>query len=339
MRRTILICGATGFVGRHLHSSLSLKRFFNPQEKIRDPNVKIVGATRNVQRARKSFPSREFVGLDVHECCGRNLKGFTHAYYLVHEIAEHEDYHQREINGAQRFAKAAKDAGVERIIYLGGVQPAPGQIVSEHLKARRDVGEALRNEHPNVVELRAGMIVGAGSASFEILKTLVARLPLMVIPRDLNHYSEPVSIQDMVYALNLALDEQHMMPGVYGCPGASRIQTKELFSEMAQMLKLPFVIEERAWLPANLASKLGSWVTHVEQSFVDALMEGLRSDLVCDENSIWSLAPQHPLLTYREMLEQALSCNSNTLLERGVRLMRQKAAPTEYAFKKLLGWI
>ena len=140
--------------------------------------------------------------------CARALDGCGAALYLVHGIGEGPDRHYqgRERAAASTFAQAAAQAGVGRIVYLGGVAPPRGHGGSEHLRSRLDVGEALRAGRVQTIELRASMIVGFGSLSWLIVRDLAARLPVMVLPRWLKSRTQPVAIDDVVIALVRALD-------------------------------------------------------------------------------------------------------------------------------------
>jgi uncharacterized protein YbjT (DUF2867 family) len=128
------------------------------------------------------------------------MQGCDAAYYLVHEMGSGSDYREREAAAARIFAHAAADAGLRRIIYLGGVAPGTGPA-SEHLRSRERVGEILAAGEVPVLELRASMIIGYGSLSFLIVRDLAARLPFMVLPRWLDSKTEPVAIDDVLVAL------------------------------------------------------------------------------------------------------------------------------------------
>ena len=130
----------------------------------------------------------------------RALEGASLAFFLVHGMAGGDrNFRRREVGAAQRFASAAAESGLERIVYLGGVAKVGAE--SEHLKSRIEVGEALRSGRVPAVELRASMIVGHGSLSWLIVRDLAARLPFMILPRWLRSRTEPVGIDDVVAAL------------------------------------------------------------------------------------------------------------------------------------------
>lgn len=192
--RAVLLTGATGFVGGAVRAALNAQGW------------RVRCLTRDADRARRHQPELEWVQGDVGDqaSCAAALRGCQAALYLVHAIGEGAGYHQHEVMAATTFSKAAATAGVQRIVYLGGVAPTAG-AGSDHLRSRLDVGEALRAGSVKTVELRASMIVGHGSLSWLIVRDLAARLPFMVLPRWLKSRTQPVAIDDVVVALWNAL--------------------------------------------------------------------------------------------------------------------------------------
>ena len=188
--------------------------------------------------ARTREPALDWVQGDVADpaSCARALDGCQAALYLVHGIGEGADYHRREVTAAATFAKAAAAAGVERIVYLGGV--APTGTGSEHLRSRLDVGEALRAGPVKTIELRASMIVGHGSLSWLIVRDLAARLPVMVLPRWLKSRTQPVAIDDVVIALVRALDLPLAASAWFDIPGPVTLSGKEILEETARVMGL-----------------------------------------------------------------------------------------------------
>ena len=168
----VLLTGAAGFVGSRLWPALDTA------------GLRVRCVTRDAERAARRWPERDWVQADLADPTDRDraLAGCRVAYYLVHGLAEgRRDFRSQEAALARAFSEAAARQGIERIVYLGGV--APQGPPSEHLRSRLEVGEALRAGQVPVIELRAGMIVGAGSTSWLIVRDLAARLPAMVLPR------------------------------------------------------------------------------------------------------------------------------------------------------------
>ena len=167
----VLLTGATGFVGRHLYPALLAA------------GCRVRCATRNVGQARRAHPDREWVHFDVErpDIVRAALEGCDAAFYLIHGMGQGADYPEREARSADNFVRAAEASGVRRIVYLGGVAPS-GARASKHLASRHRTGELLRAGAVSVIELRAAMIIGAGSASWTMVRDLAARLPAMVLP-------------------------------------------------------------------------------------------------------------------------------------------------------------
>jgi uncharacterized protein YbjT (DUF2867 family) len=172
MSKRILLTGATGFVGQYLYPALVAAGF------------EVRCATRKPQEARKRFPGRDWVEFDVErpETIGAALSNCAHAFYLIHGMAGGGDYPEREARSARNFLCAAREAGTQRVIYLGGVLPASSRP-SKHLASRQRTGEILRSGDVDTIELRAAMIIGEGSTSWTMVRDLAARLPAMVLPR------------------------------------------------------------------------------------------------------------------------------------------------------------
>ena len=191
----ILITGATGFVGGRLLHNLT------------EMGIKVRCLVRSPDKLRKEFSQSEevdvFTGdLLKPETLEKALEGTQVAYYLVHSmggrtIGENKVFAQRDRDAAKNFIKAADQAGVQRIIYLGGLGET-GRDLSKHLASRQEVGEILSSGRAQATELRAPNIMGAGGAPFEMLRYLVERLPVMVCPRWIETRCQPIDIQDMI---------------------------------------------------------------------------------------------------------------------------------------------
>jgi uncharacterized protein YbjT (DUF2867 family) len=224
--RSLLLTGATGFVGGAVRPALAAKGW------------RVRCLTRDAARARKREPALEWVQGDVGDpaSCAGALDGCRAALYLVHGIGEGADYHRHEVMAASTFSKATATAGVERSVYLGSV--APTGTGSEHLRSRLDVGEALRSGPVKTIELRASMIVGYGSLSWLIVRDLAARLPVMVLPRWLESRTQPVAIDDIVIALVQALDLPLKGSAWFDVPGPDTFSGKEILEETSRVMGL-----------------------------------------------------------------------------------------------------
>jgi len=267
----ILLAGATGFVGSHLYCALEAL------------GASIRCGTRHPEPARKRHGDREWVHLDLDRPLeiSSALEGCDTAYYLVHGMAEGEDYDRREAAQARAFRDAAEKVGLSQIVYLGGVTPdAP---LSRHLRSRVNVGEILRGGKVPTCELRAGMIIGSGSESWKIVRDLAGRLPVMVLPAWLQNASQPLFIDDLVEALAVAPAHCAREPRrsvAWDVPGPEVITHRELLVRVARHLdRDPWLMEVPLVTP-RFSSYWIALVTSASHPVARELVEGLRWDLV-----------------------------------------------------------
>jgi len=167
------------------------------------------------------------------------LDGVQAAYYLVHGLASGSDFEAEERRGAREFAAAAREQGVERLIYLGGIVHTDD--LSPHLRSRREVGEVLRASGVPTIEFRASIVVGDGSASFELVKSLVEKLPVLVGPDWLDNLAQPIAVDDVVEYLIAALDIPLDGETVYEIGGADQVRYRDLVDQVAERLGRPGV--------------------------------------------------------------------------------------------------
>lgn len=213
MPETVLVTGATGHVGTRLVAELVAR------------GHRVRGLSRSDHDPQDGV---EWVKGDVSDAgsLGRAFEGATAAYYLVHGLADSDDLEEVELEGARTFARAAREAGVRRVVYLGGL--ARGEELSTHLQTRHDVGEALRTDGPPTVELQASVVVGNGSASFELVRTLVDTAPALLLPDWIDTPCQPIAVADVVAYLADALEIPLEESAVYEIGGADKITYREL---------------------------------------------------------------------------------------------------------------
>ncbi len=294
--RPVLVTGATGFVGSALVPAL------------RAAGVRVRATSRHPPRAGRDR-GVEWVPGDVGRAgdLPRLLEGARAAYFLVHGMASgRDDYAEEERRAAAAFAREAASAGVVRRVYLGGV--APRGRPSRHLASRLAVGEVLAAGRVPALELRASMIVGAGSASWRVVRDLALRLPAMVLPSWAESRTSPVAIEDVVAALLAALELP--LPGALSLdlPGADVLRLREILERVAALRgrALPWV---RAPLPAPGVSSL--WlklVSGAEWNVVRELVLGLEHDLLPrDGASFWDRVPRRALVPFDEAARRALA--------------------------------
>ncbi|BDG05326.1 NAD(P)H-binding protein [Anaeromyxobacter oryzae] len=316
--RTVLVTGATGFVGGALVPALLARG-----ERVR--------AT-----ARRGAAARdggvEWVEADLARPADlpRALEGVDAAYFLVHGMASgHDDYAEEERRAAAAFSRAADVAGVERIVYLGGV--APRGRPSRHLASRLAVGEVLRSGRVPCLELRASMIVGAGSASWQVVRDLALRLPAMLLPAWAESRTSPVAIEDVVRALAAALDVPLAGSACYDLPGGDVLAIREILEHVAALRgrALPAV---RAPLPIPRVSTL--WlklVSDADWRVVRELVLGLSHDLLPRDGRYWTIAGLPPPLGFDEAARRALAGDRRPGGLRGAVTAVEEAIVARYA--------
>ncbi len=296
----VLVTGASGYVGgrlvpRLLEAGYPVRCYARSPRKLGD-------------RPWAADPRVELASGDVadFDALRGALAGCRAAYYLVHSmIAAREDYARRDRELAGTFARAAAAAGVPRIIYLGGLGET-GADLSRHLASRREVEAALAEAGVPVTVLRAAMIIGSGSASFEILRYLVERLPVMVTPRWVRTPAQPIAIRDALFYLVECL----RVPGTAGrtldIGGPDVVTYREIIDLLAEVRGL----RRRRILPVpvltpHLSSLWIHLVTPVSRHIARPLADGLRNPVVCRNDDAVRLMP-HRRLTVREAVEAAL---------------------------------
>ena len=225
------------------------------------------------------------------------------AYYLIHSMATSRHYATSDRRGAEAFARAAREAGVRRIIYLGGL--GDGDQLSRHLASRQQVGRILRESGVPTIEFRASIVIGSGSLSFELVRALVEKLPIMLTPRWVESPSQPIGVEDLVAYLVAALDLPKAGVVVYEVGGPDRVSYGDLMREYARLRGLRRVMIP---VPALTPSLSGLWlglVTPVYAQVGRELIEGVRNPTVVrDDRALrdFSIRPRG----IREVLARAL---------------------------------
>lgn len=297
----VAVAGASGYVGGRLTRRL-IELGYTVRCLARHPG-KITG------REWAASPLVEVSQTDLAnaESLAPSLEGCSAAFYLVHSMTSAGgSYAERDMHLALTFAQASRQAGVERIIYLGGLGET-GPDLSKHLSSRREVEAALASTGVPVTVFRAAMIIGSGSASFEILRYLVERLPVMITPKWVSTPCQPIAVRNVIEYLAGALSA----PATTGCTfdigGPEVMPYRDILRIMAEELGL-----RRRWIiPVPvLTPRLSSYwihlVTPLTHDIARPLAEGLKNPVVCRENRITEIIPQD-LLGVREAIRAALS--------------------------------
>lgn len=278
----VLVLGASGYVGARL-----VRRLLDAGYHVRAAGRKVANLQK---RSWANHPSVTLVAVDVRdtESLIKACQGCSAVYYLIHSMeAGTKDFSDTDRRAATNMVEAAAVTGVRRIVYLGGLV---ADRLSAHLKSRAEVGEILRTGTVPVTELRAAMIIGSGSASFEILRYLVERLPIMITPKWVSTYSQPIAIRDVLDLLIECLRRPETAGHVYDIGGPDILTYRDLMRIYAQEAGLT----GRYTIPVPvLTPRLSSYwihlVTPVSASLARPLAEGLSSETIC--------RPAHMLLT------------------------------------------
>jgi len=304
----VLVTGATGFVGSNLVPAL-LERGHDVRILVRDPT-------------RYDGPDEvEVVVGDLLEAGSLDdaLDGIEAAYYLVHSMQAGEDFEERDKRAAGNFADAADAAGVERVIYLGGLGEEHEEL-SAHLKSRREVEYTLADGEYDLTTLRAAIIIGDGSASFEMVRQMDRRLPVMTTPQWVETPSHPIAIDDVIAYLVGILDVPETAGGTYDIGGPEVMTYAQILKRTGKVMGTgePYIIPIPVLSP-RLSSYWIGFVTDVPTSVARPLIEGLKNPVVADDDPIRELLPVE-LTPFETAVERALS-------ERDARLAVQQLPP------------
>jgi uncharacterized protein YbjT (DUF2867 family) len=293
----VLLTGASGYVGGRLIPLL---------EKL--PLV-LRCLARNPDKLRPLVrDSTQVVRGDVLDPGSLNeaLQGVHTAYYLVHLMSGSKDFEKEDRQAATNFAQAAKKAGVQRIIYLGGLGDDADPKLSPHLRSRHEVGEILRGSGVETIEFRAGMVVGAGSTSYQLMKSLTDRLPVMLCPRWLATATQPIAVEDVLAYLLAAKDLPAGESRIFEIGGPDVVTYGDLIREYARQKGL------RRWLisvPVLTPYLSGLWLALVTPATYEVgrhLIEGLKNPTVVLDKKAWEVFPIRPM-GVKDAIEKAIA--------------------------------
>lgn len=291
----VLITGATGYVGRRLLAALEAE------------GQPVRCLVRNPKRLTSTLPSTEVLQGDARnaENLAQAMKGVETAYYLMHSMESQGDFAAVERQTAQHFAQAARTAGVKRVIYLGGLG-TDGADLSPHLSSRHEVGEILRRDGPATIEFRAAIIIGSGSLSFQIIRALVERLPIMITPRWVDTPTQPIAIGDVIAYLLAARHIPLDGSRVFEIGGPQQVSYGQLMREYAKQRGLRRWMIPVPVLTPRLSSLWLALVTPVYAKVGRKLIEGLRNPTVVQDTSASKAFSIQPL-DLRTAINRALA--------------------------------
>jgi uncharacterized protein YbjT (DUF2867 family)/uncharacterized protein YndB with AHSA1/START domain len=296
--RPVLVTGATGYIGGRLVPRL-LEAGRQVRCLVRDP-ARLQG--------RAWLPQVEVATADClrAETLPAAMQGIETAFYLVHSMAGGHDFEQRDVLAARNFATAARAAGLQRIVYLGGLGD-PESALSEHLRSRQETGAVLRESGVPVTEFRAPVIVGSGSLSFEIIRYLTERLPVMICPRWLYTRAQPIAVRNVLDYLLAALDTPESTGLTIEIGGVDVLTYGDLLRGYAKARGLKRWLVPVPVLTPRLSSYWVHLVTPVPAVIARPLIQGLRNDVVVRDETALRLFPQIKLLGYATAVRLALA--------------------------------
>ncbi len=296
---TILVTGASGYIGGRLVGELLDAGY----------RVRCLARTPAKLEAAQWAGAVDIVKGDIEGDLRDAVHGVAVVYYLIHSIGESSDWIEREAAGAANLRDAAAAAGVQRIVYLGGlgVDDADDLSLSSHLQSRHRVGKVLADGPVPVTELRAAVIIGSGSASFEMLRYLVEVLPVMVTPKWVDTRCQPIAVRDVLRYLVEVLTTDQAAGRVFDIGGPDVLTYREMMAIYAEEAGLRRrIILPVPLLSPRLSSHWVSLVTPLPRSLARPLVGSLVNEVIVHDDSIVSIC-SGSLLSYRESVRLALA--------------------------------
>lgn len=289
--------GASGYIGQHLVPELS------------KAGHHIVAAARRVEWLKKQqWPDVECHHIDLQwpHRLPALLEGIDTLYYLVHSMGDGPDFVAHERQAALNLRDALAECPVKQIIFLSSLQVPDGDLSSDHLRARRLTADILRDSGVPVTELRAGIIIGAGSAAFEVMRDMVYNLPLLTPPRWVRSRTTPIALENLLYYLVALLEHPAQKNRVFEAAGPEVLSYQQQFERFMAISG-----RHRPLIPVPLPTRwISVWfltvITSVPPTTAKALIQGLRHDLLADDGDLRALIPQR-LITFDDAVRATLS--------------------------------
>jgi uncharacterized protein YbjT (DUF2867 family) len=293
--RLILLTGATGYIGGRLLKALEAS----------GRRIRCLARRPEFLQARAG-PATEVTAGDClkRSTLGPAMAGVHTAYYLVHSMDSTGKFEEQDRVAARNFAEAARESGVQRIIYLGGLGDVSPSL-SSHLRSRQEVGEILRQSGVPVIEFRASIVIGSGSLSFEMIRALVQRLPVMICPRWVSVKAQPIAIEDIVEYLVQALDLPVDRSRVFEIGGADQVSYGDIMREYARQSGLRRVMISVPVLTPRLSSLWLGLVTPVYARIGRKLIDSVRNPTLVGNPSAQEAFDMRPR-GLKEAIERAL---------------------------------
>jgi uncharacterized protein YbjT (DUF2867 family) len=301
---TALVIGSTGYIGSRLIAQL-----------VRDGHDVIATARDVGKLERFDFASSvRGIQLDAHDAasCRQSFTEATAAagrvdvvYYLIHSIGD-DDFAVEDLQAARNVIAAASAAGAGRVVYLGGFVP-DGEELSDHLESRADVGDALSRSPVDLVWLRAAVILGAGSTSYELVRYLAERLPVVPMPRWMRHIVAPIAVDDVLRYLVAAADPAVLPRGSYDISNGETLTYADVIKRYAQVRGLHRAWLDVRWVRPGLAAPVVARLTPIPGDLVADLVQSLANSMSSDDHRIRRYVPDPPdgLTSLTDAIERA----------------------------------
>ena len=291
----VLLTGSTGYIGRRLKQIL-----------LNDENIELKLLVRNKKSVSSLNENAQIIEGDTFnkESLKEALKDAEVAYYLIHSLSN-ENYKDLDKISAQNFLDVAAQCGVKRIIYLGGLG-VKDENTSEHLLSRIETGEILSsNKNVQTIWFRAGVIIGSGSASFEIIRNLTEKLPIMTTPKWVNTKAQPIAVSDVLSYLHNGLyleKRENLIVDI----GSEQLSYKNMMLKTAKVLGLKRILITLPFMSINLSSYWLNLFTPVPFTVAKALIEGLKSEVIIQNDHAKKYFPNITPISYEQAVKNAI---------------------------------
>lgn len=296
-----LVTGVTGYIGGRLVPQLLDKGYV----------VRVLSRDVTRLQGRSWINDVELVEADVlnPETLPQALKNVDVAFYLIHSMSANNsgDFHQRDMEAAQNFGRAAKKNKVSQIIYLGGLGNPDDEPLSKHLASRQQTGETLRESGVPVTEFRAAVVVGSGSKSFEMVRYLTERVPIMICPKWVYSKTQPIAIRNVLQYLVAAVNKPEAKDEIIEIGGNSVITYADMMQIYARINELKRILIPVPILSPALSSHWVHWMTPIPASLARPLIEGLKNDVVVQNDKAKRLFPNINPFSYEKAVKLAIT--------------------------------
>ena len=293
----ILVTGVTGYIGGRLVPRLLESGY----------RVRVLARDASRLQDRPWLDQVEVNEGDVlkPESLENAMYGVSAAYYLIHSMMDTSNFHQRDLTAAQNFGQVAKAAGVKRILYLGGLGD-PDSGLSQHLSSRQQTGDVLRQSGVSVTEFRAAIIVGSGSVSFEMIRYLTERLPVMICPKWVYTRAQPIAIRNVMEYLVAALHTPESAGKIVEIGGSDVLTYGDMMLDYAQVRGLNRYLIPVPVLTPRLSSHWVHWMTPIPAQIARPLIDGLQNEVVVRDDLAKKIFPNIQLFDYKTSVRLAL---------------------------------